>query len=80
MQTEMVVGLETRNDLEDEQRRKASVSSLFSFSLFLSIHLKISEIVRFFPGKILKMECSVDRWSLEVESSAEDCLIEMEVN
>ena len=40
-QTEMVAELGTRKDLEDEQMRRASVLSLFSFSLFSSINLDV---------------------------------------
>ena len=42
-QTEMVAGLGTGKDLEDEQMRRASVLSLFSFSLFSSIQIWMSE-------------------------------------
>ena len=41
--TEMVVGLETEKDLEDERRRRASVLSLLSLSLFSSIQVWMSE-------------------------------------
>ena len=36
-QTEMVVGFEAEKDLEDERRKRASVLSLLSLSLFSSI-------------------------------------------
>ena len=42
-QTEMVVGLETEKDLEDERRRRASVLSLLSLSLFSSIQIWMSD-------------------------------------
>ena len=42
-QTEMVVGLPTKKDLEDERRRRASVLSLLSLSLFSSIQVWMSD-------------------------------------
>ena len=39
----MVLGLETEKDLEDEQRRMASVLSLLSLSLFASIQVWMSD-------------------------------------
>ena len=42
-QTEMIAGLGTGKDLEDEQMMRASVLSLFSFSLFSSIQICMSE-------------------------------------
>ena len=39
----MIAGLGTGRDLEDEQMRRASVLSLFSFSLFSSIQIWMSE-------------------------------------
>ena len=42
-QAEMVVGLETEKDLEDERRRRASVLSLLSLSLFSSIQVLMSD-------------------------------------
>ena len=42
-QTETVVGLETEKDLEDERRRRASVLSLLSPSLFSSIQIWMSD-------------------------------------
>ena len=43
-QTEMVVGLPTEKDLEDERRRRASVLSLLSLSLFSSIKLSTMKL------------------------------------
>ena len=42
-QTEMVVGLETEKDLEDEHRGRASVLSLLSLSLFSRIQVLMSD-------------------------------------
>ena len=42
-QTEIVVGLETEKDLEDECRRRASVLPLLSLSLFSSIQVWMSD-------------------------------------
>ena len=42
-QTEMVVGLETEKDLEDKRRRRVSVLSLLSLSLFSSIQVWMSD-------------------------------------
>ena len=42
-QTEMVVGLQTEKDSEDEHRRRASVLSLLSLSLFSSIQVWMSD-------------------------------------
>ena len=39
----MVVGLETEKDLDDEHRRRASVLSLLSLSLFSSIQTWMSD-------------------------------------
>ena len=39
----MVVGLQTEKDLEDECRRRASVLSLLSLSLFSSIQVLMSD-------------------------------------
>ena len=41
--TEMVVGLPTEKDLEDERRRRASVLPLLSLSLFSSIQVWMSD-------------------------------------
>ena len=50
------MGLQTETDLEDERMRGASVSSLFSLSLFSR-----SECLRDrFPDNILQIECSVE--------------------
>ena len=42
-QTEIVVGLETEKDLEDERMRRVSVLSMFMLSLFSSIQIWMSE-------------------------------------
>ena len=42
-QTEVVVGFQTEQDLEDKRMRRASVLSLFSLSLFSSIQVWVSE-------------------------------------
>ena len=42
-QTEMVVGLESEKDLEDERRRRVSVLSLLSLSSFSSIKVWMSD-------------------------------------
>ena len=58
-------GLETGNNLEDEQMRIASVLSLFPF---IFQHPTQSGCLRNgFAEKILKIECSLEGWSLEAE-------------
>ena len=42
-QTEIVVGLPTEKDLENERRRRASVLSLLSLSLFSRIQVLMSD-------------------------------------
>ena len=60
----MVVGLETEKHLEDERRRKASVLSLLSLSLFPSIQVWMSDR---FPEKILQIEYSMEGQRLTAE-------------
>ena len=60
----MVEGLETETDLEDERRRRASVLSLLSLSLFSSIQVWMSDR---FPEKILQIECSMEGKRLGAE-------------
>ena len=53
------MGLETGNDLEDEQLRRASALSLFSFSLFSSIQVWMSEKQVSREDTECSVECSV---------------------
>ena len=66
----MVVDLETEKDLEDEHMRGASVFSLFSFSLFSSIQVLMSER-QVFLEKILNVWW-IERETWSCVSSRED--------
>ena len=63
-QTEMVEGLETEKDLEDERRRRASVSSLLKVCFPAS---RSGCLTDRFPEKILLVECSMKRQRIGAE-------------
>ena len=63
-------GIRDWNDLEDEQKRGASVLSLFSFSFFFFLQHPASRsgcLENKCPEKLLKIECSVEGQSIKVE-------------